>query len=272
MSSTLTLGRVARVPISVHYTWVIAFALIACSLAQGFFPHTYPGWDVGAYWLVGVVSSVALFASVLVHELSHSLLAVGRGLQVQGITLFIFGGVSHIEEDAAAPRDEFLVAIVGPLTSFALAAVFWVAVLLFPSVPLALRATLAYLATVNGFLGIFNLLPAFPLDGGRVLRSLIWGATHDLERATRIASFVGQGFAVLLVGFGAWQVLTGSILAGAWTILVAWFLSDAAQDGRRSVAARPQLDDAPADSADSPVAAPAEAREAEPRQPRRRVA
>jgi Zn-dependent protease len=240
MTSTVTLGRIAGIPISIHYTWAVAFAVIAFSLANGFFPHVYAGWDVRTYWIVGVISALALFASVLVHELSHSLLALGRGLRVHGITLFIFGGVSHIEEDAAVPRDEFLVAAVGPLTSFALAGGFWAAVMLSAPAPLPVRATLAYLATINVFLGAFNLLPAFPLDGGRVLRSAIWAVTHDLERATRTASYIGQGFALILIGAGVWQMATGNILAGLWTIVVAWFLHGAALDGRCHVA-EPEL-------------------------------
>jgi Zn-dependent protease len=253
MTSTLTVGRVAGVPIGVHYTWLIAFVLIAISLANGFFPHAYPGWGTRTYWIVGIVASIALFGSVLVHELSHSLLALRRGLQVHGITLFIFGGVSHIEEDAATPRDEFLIAVIGPLTSFALAGGFWAAVLLSAPAPLPVRATLAYLATINAFLGAFNLLPAFPLDGGRVLRSAIWGATHDLERSTRAASYVGQGFALMLIGFGVWQIVIGSVLAGVWTIFVGWFLSDAALDGRRRVARHDRISDDPvADVAQSP--------------------
>jgi Zn-dependent protease len=260
MGGTLTVGRVAGIPIGVHYTWLLAVGLIAVSLATGFFPTVYPGWEVATYWVVGIVAALTLFVSVLLHELSHSLLALARGLQVHGIVLFIFGGVSHIEEDAEFPRDEFLVAIVGPLTSFALAGGFWGALFFVGDAPLPIRATLAYLATINLFLGAFNLVPAFPLDGGRVLRSIVWAITHDVERSTRVASYIGQGFAMLLIGFGAWQLVQGNLLAGGWTIIIGWFLNDAALDGRRRAAAHEQPEPAPAfelePEAPGPIATP----------------
>jgi Zn-dependent protease/CBS domain-containing protein len=242
MGSTFTLGRLAGIPVGVHYTWLFAFLLIAWSLATGFFPTVYPNWAPPTYWVVGLVCAVALFVSVLVHELSHSLVALTRGLHVHGIVLFIFGGVSHIEEDAELPRDEFLVAIVGPLASFLLAGGFWLAVIASASTPVPVRATFAYLATINVFLGAFNMIPGFPLDGGRVLRSGIWALTHDFERATRSASYVGQAVAFGLAMLGAVQLFSGNILAGGWTLVIAWFLNDAAVDSRYRLALSDRLE------------------------------
>src|SRR5919197_3059034 len=177
MPGSFRLGRIGGIEVAIHYTWLFAFVLVSWSLAEGFFPATYPGLGVGTYWLIGVLAALLLFASVLVHELSHSLVAIWRGQGVRNITLFVFGGISSLQSEAASARDEFLVSIVGPLTSVVLAGIFWAidqAARLGTSPP---GAILDYLAFVNLALGAFNLVPGFPLDGGRVLRSIIWATT-----------------------------------------------------------------------------------------------
>jgi Zn-dependent protease/CBS domain-containing protein len=241
MENAVKLGRVAGIEISVHYTWVFAFALIAWSLAAGFFPGNYPGWAGPVYWLAGALAALALFGSVLVHELSHSLVALARGQRVHGITLFLFGGVSNLETEAERPRDEFLVAIVGPLTSFALAGACWWLSRLLPSGAPVLGAILAYLAFVNVLLGVFNLLPGLPLDGGRVLRSLLWAAMGSPHRATAIASYVGQGLALLMILWGVWQTFSGNVLGGIWIVFLGLFLNSAAEAARRQQALAEQL-------------------------------
>jgi Zn-dependent protease/predicted transcriptional regulator len=188
-----------------------------------------------------VVAALALFASVLVHELSHSFVALARGHGVHSITLFIFGGVSNIAQESENPADEFLIAVVGPLTSIALAALAWLLAQLVPVPNAPLGALLAYLAVINLMLGVFNLLPGFPLDGGRVLRSLLWAATGSLARATQVASYVGQGFGFLLIFWGVWQLLSGNFLGGLWIAFIGWFLNGAAETIRQQQTLKERL-------------------------------
>jgi Zn-dependent protease/predicted transcriptional regulator len=241
VESSFKLGRIAGIEIGVHYTWLFAFALVAWSLAEGFFPSNYRGWDTSTYWLVGVVSALALFGSVLIHELSHSFVALARGQGVHSITLFIFGGVSNIKGEADEPKDEFLVAVVGPLASFGLAGLFWLvdqALALGNSVP---GAILSYLSFVNLILGAFNLLPGFPLDGGRVLRSIVWAVTNSLQRATQVASVVGQGIGFLMIFWGVSQMFGGHFFNGLWTAFIGWFLNGAAESVRREQVVKENL-------------------------------
>jgi Zn-dependent protease/predicted transcriptional regulator len=233
MENSFKLGRVAGIEIGIHYTWLFAFGLIAWSLAEGFFPAYYPGWGAVTYWLVGVVSALALFASVLVHELAHSFVALARGHGVHSITLFIFGGVSSLKAEAEDPKDEFLISVVGPLTSFALGAVCWLARQGVAPSNAPPAAILTYLAFINVMLGVFNLLPGFPLDGGRVLRSLVWAVTGSLRRATEVATYVGQGMGFLLIFWGVAQLLRGDFLGGLWIAFIGWFLNSAAETTRR---------------------------------------
>ncbi|HLI27252.1 MAG TPA: site-2 protease family protein [Chloroflexota bacterium] len=241
MHSSIQLGRIAGIPVGIHYTWLVAFALVAWSLAAGFFPLNYPGWAPLAYWVTGVVAALGLFGCVLLHELSHSLVARARGHGVHSITLFIFGGVSNIAEESENPADEFWISVVGPLTSFALAVLAWLLTRLvaLPNTPLG--ALLAYLAVINLMLGVFNLLPGFPLDGGRVLRSLLWATTGSLYRATQVASYVGQGFGFLLIFWGLWQLLSGNFLGGLWIAFIGWFLNGAAETVRQQQVLKERL-------------------------------
>ncbi|MPZ13109.1 MAG: CBS domain-containing protein [Chloroflexi bacterium] len=241
MPNTFRLGEIAGVPVLVHYTWPFAFVLITWSLAQGFFPEAFGGWDALAYWVAGAIAALALFGSVLVHEFSHSLVAMARGLGVHSITLFIFGGMSRIEEEAERPYDEFIISIVGPVTSFVLAGVFWVVLQVVSPGPTPLGGILVYLAIVNVLLGGFNLVPGFPLDGGRVLRSFIWAATNNVQRATDISSYVGQGLGLLLVILGVLQLFGGNLLGGLWLIFIGWFLNSGAEGSRQQLELRESL-------------------------------
>jgi len=245
VKGSLRLGRIAGIEIGIHYTWLLAFILITWSLAQGFFPQAYPGWGPGTYWITGILAALLLFVSVLLHELAHSLVAQARGLPVRSITLFIFGGVSNLEEEAKKPAIEFTMTIVGPLTSLALAVIFWGLSQLIdtPSSPAA--AMLNYLWQINALLAAFNLLPGFPLDGGRVLRSILWGTTGNLVRATNIAATVGRFFGWALIAFGVFQLLQGNFLGGLWIAFIGWFLSSAADASRRDVTLREHLSGVP---------------------------
>jgi Zn-dependent protease/CBS domain-containing protein len=244
LRNSITLGHISGIRIAVHYTWVFVFLLVSWSLAGGYFPQNYPGWSAASYWLAGIVAALLLFASVLVHELGHSLVALARGVRVNSITLFIFGGVSALEEEASQAWDEFVIAVAGPLTSFALAAAFWgLSQLVSPET--AGAAVLSYVAMLNLILGLFNLLPGFPLDGGRVLRSIIWGVTRSQRRATQIASYVGQGIGFLMIFLGLAQVLGGGFLNGLWTAFIGWFLNGAAEQTRHAQEVRQNLEGVP---------------------------
>lgn len=235
MKASFRLGRIAGLEVGIHYTWIFAFVLITWTLAEGFFPEAYAGWARATYWITAATAAILLFGSVLLHELAHSLVARRRGLPVEGITLFIFGGVSSLAGESRSAWEEFAIAIVGPLTSIVVAAVTWALWLPMREQNDPLAATLVYLAMVNGMVGVFNLLPGFPLDGGRVLRSAIWGTTGSSYRATKVAAIVGQGLAFLFIAFGVFQVFTGNILGGIWIAFIGWFLNGAADSSRKEM-------------------------------------
>ena len=236
MESSFTVARIRGIPIGVHLTWAIAVVMITWSLAAGYFPQEYPGWLPRDYWFVGAAAALLLFISVLFHELCHSFVAQARGLAVKSITLFIFGGVSNIAQESEDPRDEFLIAVVGPLSSLALAGLFWLGVLAIPNDTSPLGALLFYLTTVNLMLAIFNILPGFPLDGGRVLRAILWGSTGSMVRGTTVATVVGQVVAFLFIGYGIWQIfIERDFLSGVWIGFIGWFLNSAAEATRRQV-------------------------------------
>jgi Zn-dependent protease/CBS domain-containing protein len=230
-SGTVRLFRIFGFDILIHWSWLLIFALLTWSLATGYLPDVYPGWTRGRYWITGAVTTVLFFASVLAHELSHSLVARRRGLPVENITLFVFGGVSALGGEPRSAREEFWIAIVGPLTSFAAAVVFGVIWALTRDVePPQIHAVAGYLAFINVAVGIFNLLPGFPLDGGRVLRSAVWGARGNMLEATRIASIAGRVIAGLMIALGILTAFTGGGFGGFWFILIGWFLWSAAEN------------------------------------------
>ncbi len=241
LSNSVRLGQIRGIEIGVHYTWLLVFLLITWSLAAGFFPAYFPGWTQGAYWITGVIAAVFLFVSVLLHELAHSFVAQARGLPVQSITLFIFGGVSNITGELKNAKDELLMSIVGPLTSLALAGLFWVIQLAIGQQGTPISAMLGYLALINALLAFFNLLPGFPLDGGRVFRSIVWSITGNLTRATNIASTAGHALAWVLIIFGLLQLLAGNFLGGLWIAFIGWFLNGAAESSRLEVTMRERL-------------------------------
>ena len=234
MQGSFKLGTIAGIDIRVHYTWLFAVLLIAWSLAQGNFRTTNEGLGTATDWILGIIAAVLLFVSVLIHELGHSLVAIRRGLRVDNITLFIFGGISSIAGEAHSAIDEFLISVVGPLTSLVLAGVFWLLNQALAGVPAAAAVT-NYLAFANLLLGLFNIVPAFPLDGGRVFRSIVWAVTNDMARATRIASYVGQAFAFVLIGYGVISILTGNFFGGLWTAFIGWFLNNGAEGTRQQM-------------------------------------
>lgn len=198
--SSIALGRIGGIPIGLDYSWFLIFALLTWTLAVAQFPVEYPGWPPAQYWIVGAAAAILLFVSVLLHELGHSVVAIRYKIPVRSITLFIFGGVAQIGAEPPSAAAEFWIAIAGPVVSFALAIFFGrLQPVLHSVAPLLALAT--YLAYINGALAVFNLIPGFPLDGGRVLRAVLWGTTHNLRRATLIAANVGRVIAFLFMAF-----------------------------------------------------------------------
>ena len=228
MGSSIRLGRVFGVEVGVHPSWLVIAFLITYSLAVGQFPFQYRGWSDELYWIVAAATSVLFFVSVLAHELSHALVARRFGLSVTGITLFIFGGAATLEGEPARPRDEALIAAAGPLSSLAIGALLLLIDALIAQPQLG--ALLGWLGLINLSLGVFNLIPGFPMDGGRILRALLWHLRGDRFAATRNAALVGRLFGYLLIGFGVFLAFQrASIFAGVWLALIGWFLSNAAE-------------------------------------------
>lgn len=243
MKSSLRLIKISGIQIGIHYTWFIVFALVTLSLATGYFPSRYPDWGTAAYLGVGLLTSILFFASVLAHELSHSFVARAFGIPVKSITLFIFGGVANIEREPDRPLAEFLVAVAGPASSLLLAlgfGILWLGGQGLNVTPLAGLGL--YLATVNLSLALFNLIPGFPLDGGRVFRSLVWAWTGNMHRATRWAVTTGRVAAVGMIIAGGVLFLTGNWSSGLWLAFIGWFLDNAATQSAHQAWLREALD------------------------------
>jgi Zn-dependent protease/CBS domain-containing protein len=225
---TIRLGRLLGIPVGVHYSWFIVFVLVTLSLVVQF-ATDYPGWAPGMQYGVGVLTSVLLFLSVVLHELGHSIVAQRKGIRVRAITLFVFGGVAQIEREPSRPKDEFEIAVAGPVVSVLLAGAFsgFSRVMEPTSEPLQVLGQ--WLGRINFILAAFNLIPGFPLDGGRILRAILWKATGSYDRGTRLASAAGQGIAYLFIIAGVWIAFSGSVMSGLWMGFIGWFLLSAAQ-------------------------------------------
>ncbi len=224
---TIPIGRVFGISIDLDYSWFLVVGLLAWMLAVSYYPAQFRGWTPAEYWLMGMITAVMLFVSVLIHELGHSVVAKRFGLSVPRITLFVFGGVSEIAAEPPSAAAEFWIAVIGPVMSLILAAFFWeIEPLVAWSQPLFGLA--AYLALLNLILAVFNLIPGFPLDGGRVFRAIVWRFTGKYRRATMIAAVVGRfmGFALIFVGVA--EILSGNFIGGLWTAFIGWFLDGAA--------------------------------------------
>ena len=238
------LFRVFGIAIRVDLSWFVVLALITWSLATGWFPQTLPGMATAGYWWMGFVGALGLFSSVLLHELSHALVARRLGLQMRGITLFIFGGVAEMSDEPDRPRVEFLVAVAGPIASVVIGTCCWAATHL--AVPSPVAAILQYLFFINFVLVAFNLVPAFPLDGGRVLRSALWQWKQSLRWATRVTSTIGSLFGMGLIALGIYLFFrTGFSLGALWWILIGFFLRNAAQMSYQQMLLRRTLEGEP---------------------------
>lgn len=242
----ITLFKLFGFEVRIDASWILIAILITWSLARGVFPVYNPNFSAATYWILGVIGALGLFASIVVHELSHSLVARRFGLSMKGITLFLFGGVAEMDEEPSTPKAEFFMAIAGPLASIAIGFIFLGLLALgrnrWPQPPLLI---LSYLGSINLILAVFNLIPAFPLDGGRVFRSILWGWKKNLRWATRIASTVGSGFGLVLIFIGILSVIAGGLIGGIWWVLIGLFLRSASKMSYQSMLIRGALEGEP---------------------------
>jgi Zn-dependent protease/predicted transcriptional regulator len=229
--------------VKIDFSWIVIAILVAWSLSTGIFPLSIKNLSTQTYWLMGIVGAIGLFLSIIAHEFTHSVVARKYGMPMKGITLFIFGGVAEMGEEPPKPGAEFAMAIVGPLASFAIAGIFYVidrtGAGFFPE---AISGVLGYLAWINALLALFNLVPAFPLDGGRVLRSVLWSIKGDLNWATRISSGVGSGFGILLIIMGIFNILRGNFIGGMWWFILGLFIRGAAKMSYQRLVTRKVLE------------------------------
>ena len=227
MGGAFSLGRIFGIQFRIHYSWFIIFVLITVSLSLQYFPYAYPEWSAPTYWLTGIATSLLFFASVVAHELAHSLVGRANGIPVRSITLFIFGGVAHMAREATRHGAEFKMALAGPLASLVIGGLFFLLYLVLQSISEPAAALAFWLAQINVVLALFNLIPGFPLDGGRVFRSLLWRFSGNYQRATRIAVEVGRsvGYLFILAGIVLMFIYPGRWFNGLWLAFIGLFLS-----------------------------------------------
>jgi Zn-dependent protease/predicted transcriptional regulator len=235
----IPLGRVFGVPLFLHPSWFVIFLLITLSLRTQF-TSQHPGWSPAQHWTLGIITSVLFFASVVFHELSHSVVALRYRIPVKSITLFVFGGLASIQREPEQAKQEFNIAIAGPLSSLFLAACFFLVAHYFKGEEMVASAA-KWLWQINLLLALFNLLPGFPLDGGRIFRGIVWAITGNFAKATRLAANSGRVLAYLMIFVGIWQALNGNWVGGLWTAFIGWFLLSAAQESFAQVAIRSTL-------------------------------
>ncbi|MEJ2285736.1 MAG: site-2 protease family protein [Desulfobacterales bacterium] len=241
------LFRLMGFEVGIDFSWIFIAILIAWSLSTGVFPFQYKDLPARTYWLMGIVGAIGLFLSIIAHEFAHSLVARNRGMPMKGITLFIFGGVAEMGDEPPSAGAEFQIAVVGPLSSMAIAVVFY-GIYHIGSIggwPPPLNGVVGYLAMINMMLAIFNLIPAFPLDGGRILRSILWGWKKNLRWATRVASNIGSGFGIFLIVLGVIRILAGNFVGGLWFGLIGMFIQGAAKMSYQQLVTRKALEGEP---------------------------
>lgn len=233
--------------VGIDLSWILIAILIAWSLSTGFFPFQYKNLSTQTYWIMGIIGAAGLFFSIIAHEFCHSLVARKNGMPMKGITLFIFGGVAEMGDEPPSAKAEFLIAVVGPLSSIAIAVIFYAIYRLGIVIDWseAINGVVAYLAMINGLLAVFNLVPAFPLDGGRILRSALWGWKGNLRWATRISSAIGGGFGIFLIVIGLVRILNGNFIGGMWLGLIGLFIQGAAKMSYQQLITRKALEGEP---------------------------
>jgi Zn-dependent protease len=227
MKHNIPLGRIMGIPIGLDYSWFVIFALFTWMLAVNYYPAEFKDWPPLLYWFMGAVTALMLFSSVLLHELGHSMAALRYKIPVHSITLFLFGGVARIGAEPPSARTEFLIAVAGPLVSLVLAIFFYTVQPLVSGME-PLLGLAKYLAYINLALVVFNLIPGYPLDGGRVFRAIVWAVTGNMRRATLIAAKTGRFFAFVFIFIGVWKMFSGDFGGGLWIAFIGWFLDNAA--------------------------------------------
>jgi len=234
----LNLLRIGGIPVIIDYSWFIIFFLMVYTMAENYFPSTQIQLTTVEYWAMGMVASLLLFASVLIHELAHSFVAVKQEVRVNSIRLFIFGGIAQVSSEPKSGRSEFLIALAGPAVSMALGFAFGLIYALFTAAGIFYPAARVafYLASANIILAVFNMIPGFPLDGGRILRAILWDRWDDMARATKVVSQIGNGFAHFMIILGVLQFLFAQrLISGLWFIFIGWFLKQSAVGSYQAV-------------------------------------
>ncbi|MGD1835617.1 MAG: site-2 protease family protein [Nitrososphaeraceae archaeon] len=233
---SLQIGKIYNIPINLHFTLIIVFFLVSWTLVNGFMPEYYPDLQKSSYWIMGITGSIILFFSIFLHELSHSLVCIKYNIRVRKIILFIFGGISDILDEPKNFKQEFKIAIAGPITSFILSSLFFSIYIILNSIiqehneiVKIIEGILMYSSIINFLIGIFNLVPAFPLDGGRILRSVLIRFKKDFYESTKISVQVGIAIAYSFIALGFIIIINGSFLGGTWFILIGWFIQAGAQ-------------------------------------------
>ena len=224
MPSSIKIGKIGGIEIGIHWSWIFIFLLLTWSFATGTLDHFFPNWSTAAKWIAGGATSLIFFVSLLLHELAHSFVAKSKGIEVRGITLFVLGGVSNLSGEPRSAKDEFEISVVGPLTSLILGGVFalgWVVIRYWSP---GIAGVSAQLAVINAAIAAFNMLPGFPLDGGRVFRSIVWSRNRNMLSATRTASLVGEAVAYLLMGLGVIFFFFGLLIDGVWFFIIGLWL------------------------------------------------
>ncbi|MEJ2068028.1 MAG: site-2 protease family protein [Deltaproteobacteria bacterium] len=243
----IKLFKIFGFEVGIDLSWIILAFLIAWSLSVGLFPFQFKGLSTETYWLMGIIGAVGLFLSIIFHELSHSLVARRYGMPMKGITLFIFGGVAEMSDEPTSPKAEFMMAVVGPISSIAIGLICYGIYTLGKQGgwPQPITGVVGYLAMINGLLAGFNLIPAFPLDGGRLLRSILWGIKGNIRWATRVASSIGSGFGILLIVLAVFQLFRGNFIGAMWWFLIGMFLRGAAKSSYQQLMVRDALQGEP---------------------------
>jgi len=236
----IPLGRILGIQIGLDYSWFVIFALLTWMLAGSYFPAEFKGWPPFLYWVMGALTAIMFFVSVLLHELGHSVVALRYKIPVRSITLFLFGGVAEIGAEPPSAISEFFIACAGPLVSLILAVLFYTVQPLASGIEPLLGLT-KFLAYINLALALFNLIPGYPLDGGRVFRAIVWAITGNMRRATLIAANTGRFFAFLFILAGVWQIMNGGLTGGLWIAFIGWFLDNAASAQLQQVEVRDLL-------------------------------
>lgn len=241
LGNTLRLGRLFGIELKLDYSWFIIFILMIWSLSGEYFPKIHPGWSDSVYWAMGVITALLFFTSVVAHELAHSFVSQAQGVPVRDITLFIFGGAARISQEPKSARHEFLMALAGPAASLVIAVFFGLVWLVSGSFSPLLHALAGWLAWINLALGLFNLIPGFPLDGGRVFRAIVWSLTGNLRQATQIAAGLGHAVAFGFIFWGMWQIFNGNWANGLWISFIGWFIANASTASYQHIALRELL-------------------------------